>query len=141
MNKFIKKIFLSIVTLFLMLPFANVVFGSETKTQILYGKGGLNDPVRHYGTNKYVEVVSKYETAYSEMRGVWVATVYNIAISKQDGLNEEAIKDYKEEFISIFDSCIKRDGADKLKDYLQISIIGVLGTFLYNLFFWRGFLL
>lgn len=103
MNKFIKKIFLSIVTLFLMLPFANVVFGSETKTQILYGKGGLNDPVRHYGTNKYVEVVSKYETAYSEMRGVWVATVYNIAISKQDGLNEEAIKDYKEEFISILD--------------------------------------
>lgn len=37
------------------------------------------------------------------MRGVWVATVYNIAISKQNGLNEKAITDYKNEFLTILD--------------------------------------
>jgi hypothetical protein len=37
------------------------------------------------------------------MRGVWVATVYNIAIGKQNGTSEDAINDYKAEFLTILD--------------------------------------
>ena len=37
------------------------------------------------------------------MRGVWVATVYNIAISEQDGVSEKAIEKYKTEFLEILD--------------------------------------
>lgn len=65
----------------------------------------INNPngVLRYGNNGYVEIVKEYKTAYSEMRGVWVATVYNIAISKQEGFTEQDILKYKKEFLGILD--------------------------------------
>lgn len=59
--------------------------------------------VTHFGTGKYVMVPDDYQVMDAEMRGVWVATVYNIAISKQDGVSDEAIATYKKEYLEILD--------------------------------------
>ena len=59
--------------------------------------------VTHYGTHEYVTILDEYAPVESEMRGVWVATVYNIAISKQNGLGESAISQYQQEFKAILD--------------------------------------
>lgn len=59
--------------------------------------------VMHFGTGKYVMVPDDYQVLQSEMRGVWVATVYNIAISKQNGVSDQAIMEYKEEYLEILD--------------------------------------
>ncbi|MCM1513808.1 MAG: family 10 glycosylhydrolase [Anaeroplasma bactoclasticum] len=59
--------------------------------------------VTHYGTHEYVTILDEYAPVESEMRGVWVATVYNIAISKQNGLGEGAIAQYQQEFQEILD--------------------------------------
>lgn len=64
-------------------------------------KTGVARKVYHYGTAEPVTLPSQYFTAEAEMRGVWVATVYNIAIGKQRGTSPAAIQDYKNEFISI----------------------------------------
>ena len=59
--------------------------------------------VTHYGTHEYVTILDEYAPVESEMRGVWVATVYNIAMSKQNGLGENAIVKYQQEFREILD--------------------------------------
>ncbi len=61
------------------------------------------DGVRHFGTNQFVMVPTEYEGLDAEMRGVWVATVYNIAISKQNGNSVEDIQTYQKEFLEILD--------------------------------------
>lgn len=59
--------------------------------------------VTHFGTGKYVMVPDEYQVMQAEMRGVWVATVYNIAISKQNGVSDDAIAEYKKEYLEILD--------------------------------------
>lgn len=98
-NIFIKPIFIITLILFLLCPF---VVGAQEETRVLTTTKNPTG-VRHYGTNELVEIIKEYNNAYAEMRGVWVATVYNIAISKQNGLSEKAIIDYKNEFLSILD--------------------------------------
>lgn len=96
-----KKIFTFFITLFLLMSFSLVTLATGDTTILKT----VNHPngVYHFGSNEYVEIIKDYETSYSEMRGVWVATVYNIAISSQDGVSDEAIKKYKAEFLEILD--------------------------------------
>ena len=98
-NILIKPLCIIVLILFLLCPF---VVGASTETRVLTTAKNPTG-VRHYGTNELVEIIKEYDNAYAEMRGVWVATVYNIAISKQNGLNEKAITDYKNEFLTILD--------------------------------------
>ena len=86
--------------IFLLLTIGSTAF-AEVKYVKIYDKEG--NTIKHYGNFKEVTMPSEYFTAEYEMRGVWVATVYNIAISKQNGVNEKAINAYKDEFISILD--------------------------------------
>ena len=100
--KKISKVFLSLCLIFvLLLTGLNVFAFDASKEQYVFKSDGSK--IRHYGTGEYVTIPKEYLTAEYEMRGVWVATVYNIAISKQDGLSEQAIQDYKNEFLSILD--------------------------------------
>lgn len=59
--------------------------------------------VLHFGSGDRVEILKEYTTRYSEMRGVWVATAWNIAFSKQDSASSESIEKYKAEFRTILD--------------------------------------
>ena len=45
-----------------------------------------------------------YEQPQTEMRAVWVATVYNIDISPQPGKGENAINTWKNYYLSILDN-------------------------------------
>ena len=93
-----------IISLSLVLVLVLSTFGvafAETQYVKIYDKEG--NTIKHYGTYKEVEMPRNYLTAEYEMRGVWVATVYNIAISRQEGTTPAAIEKYKQEFISILD--------------------------------------
>ena len=89
-----------IVALLLLTGVFGIAF-AETEYVKVYDYNGK--VVRHYGTGKEVTIPKTYLTEEYEMRGVWVATVYNIAISKQTGVTEKAINAYKAEFLSILD--------------------------------------
>ena len=45
----------------------------------------------------------KHNGSLEELRGVWVSTVSNIDIAKQNGTTEKAINDYKKELLSILE--------------------------------------
>lgn len=98
--KKIVKIFLSVIML-LLISLPNVNAFDPTKEQYVIKANG--EKVYYYKTANPVTVPKEYLTAEYEMRGVWVATVYNIAISPQGGTTEKAIEKYKAEFISILD--------------------------------------
>lgn len=74
---------------------------AKNSYQYVYNNDGTK--IYHYGTTDLVTVPNEYLTAEYEMRGVWVATVYNIAISNQGSSTPNAIQKYKDEFISILD--------------------------------------
>lgn len=97
------KIFIMLIVMSLFLGFGiNSVKALEGETRVLTTTQNKNG-VLHYGSAKKVEILKQYTTRYAEMRGVWVATVYNIAISKQEDKTEEAIERYKAEFRTILD--------------------------------------
>ena len=64
---------------------------------------GQTSKVYHYGKGGAITLPKKYVASESEMRGVWVATVYNIAIGKQKGTTPLDIENYKQEFLTILD--------------------------------------
>ena len=100
--KRIIKIFLSLSLIFVFLfTGVNVFAFDASKEQYVFKSDGSK--VYHYGTGEPVIISKEYLTAEYEMRGVWVATVYNIAIQPQGGTTQKAIEKYKEEFISILD--------------------------------------
>lgn len=76
---------------------------TEDETYLYSTKGGTLQKVYHYGEGGAVTIPKNFSVYESEMRGVWVATVYNIAIGKQNGTSEDAINDYKAEFLTILD--------------------------------------
>mgnify|MGYP000773467527 CR=1 FL=1 len=100
-----KKKLLICIFLCLIFSFANkgkvnlTIFAERDESKIITSKN--TNGVKHFGTNQYVMVPNEYEVLNAEMRGVWVATVYNIAISKQNGLTDEAIQIYQNEFLEI----------------------------------------
>ena len=100
-NREFKKIlcFLIINTL-IFFSFVNFSFAASGEQNVYSGNGSK---IYHYGTTNPVTIPKEYLTAEYEMRGVWVATVYNIAIQPQGGVTEKAIQGYKDEFISILD--------------------------------------
>ena len=55
-------------------------------------------------TGNVVRVPVEYVVDSSEMRGAWVATVWNNDVPKQKGTTEEAINEYKEFFLDILDT-------------------------------------
>ena len=75
---------------------------NEDETYLYSTKGGTVKKVYHYGGGE-VTIPKNFTVYESEMRGVWVATVYNIAIGKQKDTSEKAINDYKAEFLTILD--------------------------------------
>lgn len=104
---FLKIKTLKVVTLLFFLCFV-LAFGIsnvnaiEGETRVLITSKNQNG-VFHYGSSDKVEILSEYTTRYSEMRGVWVATAWNIAFSKQESTSDEAIEKYKQEFRTILD--------------------------------------
>ena len=58
----------------------------------------------YYGTSTKVTIPRTYETKEAEMRGAWVATVYNLDFPKQQGTSDDAIKKYKENFLNVLDT-------------------------------------
>ncbi len=94
-------ILLSLIVVLSLLIVSFGLVSAEVKYVKIYDKNG--DTVKHYGSLKEVEMPRDYFTAEYEMRGVWVATVYNIAISKQNGVNDKAIEAFKAEFLTILD--------------------------------------
>lgn len=100
--KKISKIFINVCLILVLFFISSSVFAFDaTKEQYVFDSSG--NKIKHYGTGEEVTIPREYLTAEYEMRGVWVATVYNIAISKQNGVSDSAIEDYKKEFISILD--------------------------------------
>ena len=75
----------------------------EDETYLYSTKSGVLQKVYHYGKGGEVTIPKNFTVYESEMRGIWVATVYNIAIGKQQGTSQSAIDDYKAEFLSILD--------------------------------------
>lgn len=61
----------------------------------------------YYNSQTKVKIPKNYQTKEAEMRGAWVATVYNLDFPKQPGTSEEAIKSYKENFIRVLDTLQK----------------------------------
>ncbi len=77
------------------------IYAQESEHKLTTAKNPTG--VKHFGTSNNVMIPNEYNQTESQMRGVWVATVYNIAISKQNGLSIEAIENYKKEFNEILD--------------------------------------
>ena len=75
----------------------------EDETYLTSTKDGTEKKVYHFGNGGAVTIPKTFSVYESEMRGIWVATVYNIAIGKQNGLSDTAIEEYKEEFRSILE--------------------------------------
>ena len=74
----------------------------EDEVYLTSTKSGVAQKVPHFGGG-FVTIPKNFTVYESEMRGVWVATVYNIAIGKQKGTSEKDIAEYKAEFLSILD--------------------------------------
>lgn len=101
-----KKIisFLIAITLLFGLSTSVLAFEMPEGEDYLYSfKTGRETKVYHFGTGEPVTLPKQYFEVEAEMRGVWVATVYNIAIGKQNGTSQKAIDDYKKEFLTILD--------------------------------------
>ena len=96
-----KGIFLSLIVVLLLFIVSLTYVFAEVQYVKVYDKNG--ETIKHYGSLKEVEMPRDYFTAEYEMRGVWVATVYNIAISKQNGVTDKAIEAFKAEFLTILD--------------------------------------
>lgn len=56
-----------------------------------------------------VSSLDKYEQPQTEMRAVWVATVYNIDIAAQPGKGENAINTWKNYYLSVLDNAEKNN--------------------------------
>ncbi len=107
MKKIVKRILsfvLVFITLFSISSLNNILADTlpEDETYLWSTKDGTPKKVYHYNGGE-VTLPKNFTVYESEMRGVWVATVYNIAIGKQKGTSDKAIADYKAEFLTILD--------------------------------------
>lgn len=101
-----KKLVTLFLTLFLIFSLTFVVKAdtpAEDETYLTYYVNGMEQKVYHYGKGGALTVPKTFDVYESEMRGVWVATVYNIAIGKQNGTTKSSIDAYKKEFLTILD--------------------------------------
>ena len=89
-------IILSFVFLFSSYPVP--AFAAEEEPLLVDGK-----KVTYLNSSTQVTIPKFYQTPIAEMRGVWVATVFNIDIGKQAGTTESAIKAYQDNFVAILD--------------------------------------
>ena len=89
-------IILSFVFLFSSYPVPT--FAAEEEPLLVDGK-----KVTYLNSSTQVTIPKFYQTPIAEMRGVWVATVFNIDIGKQAGTTESAIKAYQDNFVAILD--------------------------------------
>ena len=48
--------------------------------------------------------LKNYQQVDTEFRGVWVATVYNLDMKKQNGTSAEAINEWKNRYLAILDT-------------------------------------
>lgn len=95
--KILKKILLISLVAFSVLTLCqfNVLAEDEEVIELDY---------YYYGTDTKVTIPKNYKTKEAEMRGAWVATVYNLDFPKQQGTSEDAIKKYKENFLNVLDT-------------------------------------
>ncbi len=102
-----KKIFISLCLLVMLLGLGFSIKADdelpEGETYLFTTINGQTSKIYHYGKGGAVTLPKKYVADESEMRGVWVATVYNIAIGKQKGTSKVDIENYKKEFLTILD--------------------------------------
>lgn len=102
MLKKIVKTSLTICLLLLSLVFFKTSADSNYEQVVLN-----NQPVTYLYTTTPVMMPKEFDTLSNEMRGAWVATVWNGDVSKQSGLSEEAIEEWKEQYLSILDTLEK----------------------------------
>lgn len=102
-----KKIFIILCLFVMALGFGFRVKADDQlpdgETYLYTTINGQTSKVYHYGKGGAITLPKKYVASESEMRGVWVATVYNIAIGKQKGTTPLDIENYKQEFLTILD--------------------------------------
>lgn len=101
-----KKIFIFLCLFTMFLGFGIVAKADELpegETYLYTTINGQTGKVYHYGKGGAITLPRKYVASESEMRGVWVATVYNIAIGKQKGTTQIDREAYKQEFLTILD--------------------------------------
>ena len=98
MKKIVKLLSVFLLSLCIFTFFANPVISAEEDeeyTELEY----------YYNDNKTkVKIPSKYETKEAEMRGAWVATVFNMDFKKQNGTSESAIEGYKKQYLTLLDT-------------------------------------
>lgn len=95
-----KKIVLTfLITLTLILSFGLYSKSAEQLEDVVING---NKVYYNYSGNT-VKVPVEYVVDSSEMRGAWVATVWNNDVPKQKGTSEEAIAEYKAFFLDILD--------------------------------------
>ena len=94
-----KKILTLIFTLSLLLTVCLDVHAEEKENVVIE-----NEKVYYLNTSTPVQVPVTYVVDSSEMRGAWVATVWNNDMPKQNGTNEKAIEEYKQVFLKVLDT-------------------------------------
>jgi uncharacterized lipoprotein YddW (UPF0748 family) len=91
------------ILFFLIINIVHVQANNE-QTEIILTKYNSDEPVKYYKSNVPVTIPQMPIDYKHQFRGVWVSTVYNLDIKKQDGLDNSAIEAYKQQFISILDT-------------------------------------
>ena len=94
-----KKILTLIFTLSLLLTVCLDVHAEEKENVVIE-----NEKVYYLNTSTPVQVPVTYVVDSAEMRGAWVATVWNNDMPKQNGTNEKAIEEYKQVFLKVLDT-------------------------------------
>lgn len=95
----IAVLFLTLLAI-VSINFKNTTYAAmdELEELIMDGK-----KIKYFNKNKSVFVPKTYNENNAEMRGAWVATVWNIDMDKQNGKSEYAINDWKSRFLKILD--------------------------------------
>lgn len=96
-----KKIVISVMALMCILLGSMIGVNAESELEQLYI---LGSPVHYLNKSNTVYVPKTYKEDVHEMRGVWVATVWNNDFERQKGVSENAINDWKAEYLSVLDT-------------------------------------
>lgn len=102
-NKF-TKLFVVAISI-VVLSFISILgLSAASQYEQIYING---TPVSHYNTGGGVTMPVEYVTDIAEMRGAWVATVWNEDMPKQRNSSPEAIAEYKKCFLDVLDTLEK----------------------------------
>lgn len=89
----------------IVLSFVSILtISAATEYEWIYINGTV---VSHYNTGGVVTMPTEYVTDIAEMRGAWVATVWNEDMPKQKDSSEKAIAEYKACFLDVLDTLEK----------------------------------